>query len=330
MVVPFPGMVDGNDGDTTYIEETDFSIVPKNIRIWPGKFPYAKGMNVLTPDIKESATKIKTYTELYKSNYNDIYSDLFSFKDMVRDTFGYSQILNLNIANPDFEVCTEAWVDLLGSKAPRIDGNDAKKISKVSNLLSNSNFTESFRDLIRGGEIMFGNKVFLIEKLSGGNTKIIDMPLKCWIPFVNSRDTSTIEVNIFFNIYTDSDNKSYCEFISYYENGHVEKVVFEYNKESDTLGDQFGEVEETEAFDNKGVSPIVVGTYNQIDNEIRGRSLYEKWKSSIKSCLFIFKFHSNTPFRIYYVKTGLKVRHKKVVIILKLPLFKYLLTYFSK
>lgn len=266
----------------TFVEKDNYNITPENVKIWNDELPYKTGDKFPTDDIIKRASEYETYRKLYYNDYSEVFNITSNFKSFQQDLISYTELYDLVTSLPDFKNCTETWVDLIAANPPRIDGEN-ENIEKLSTILTNSNFSEHFKSAVRGALIMYGNKVFRVEKMSGGQSRIIDMKLSNWIPFVNKLEPTIIDVNVFFNI-IDNDNNSICEFIEYHENGDIIKTTFEYNANTHILGDIVN-VEKSKAFNGLGISPIIVYSGNKIDDEIFGKSLYPNWDSSIASSM---------------------------------------------
>lgn len=280
---------------TTLIED-DFNIIPDDHIIWEGVLPFTTGSEFPTSFIRERANLYKTNESLYKGDrYRDIFKSIVNFNDYMRDAVTNYPILRTVANLPDFGVVTDKWVDLLSAKSPKIDGQDMGKISRVSTLIGASNFAIAFQEAVRGSLFMYGNAVFMIDKQRGGNAKVIQMPIKTWIPLVSKTDPTSIDVNVFFNIYskpndiyTGGSPLWFCEFILYHEGGDdagkVERIVFHYHKETSTLGVLVSH-DEDKAFGGAGVSPIVVFTGQRLGNTVYGNDQYRKWEASIVSAM---------------------------------------------
>lgn len=269
-----------NSSNIQYDEENNFSIIPDDIRIWGGNIPWDTGDLFPPKDVKERASKYKTFRRLYNCDYDGIFDCAYNMQSMNQDPFGYSIIYDLSLSLPDFKNCTESWVDLMAANPPRIDG-ESDDVDKLSSLLTNSNFNQQFKSIIRG-DIVYGNRVLKVTKLSNGEVVIANMKEGNWIPFMDEEDFSHIKANIFFNIVNDSELGDICEFIIYEDNGAIKKKVFQYNKASEKLGELINE-EEEESF--LGESPIVVFTENGSDGSIIGSSSFPLWESSIASSI---------------------------------------------
>lgn len=273
-------------GNINIQKEDDFSVLIPGTYVWDEDEFYFKTGDVFpTPSEEKRANIYKTNDALYNSNLEDVYQSVFSWNDRIRDMVTSQEVSKIAANLPDFKGCTESWVDLGSAKPPRVDGSDSSKILRLSNILTNSNFAEINRSAWRGTLFMYGNKVFRVDRLHGGNVKCVEMPLKCWIPFVNRHDVSTIEVNVIFNIFKNRDGMWYVEFICYHEDGRIKKYTYGYNKSTKRLLDLVEETEYEEAFDGAGISPIVVFTGNSLNGSVFGSELYSDWDASISSCI---------------------------------------------
>lgn len=265
-------------------------MTPDNVEIWRGEFPLGKG-DKIPEHVLKRANEYLTNVSLYKNEFEGILDYVFSWSDMARENTSTQSNFAIIATLPNFYIITESKVDLLAAKIPRIDAaSDDKalnqKITETSSIVVNSNLHQTWQDVIRSAYSMFGNKIVRVSKLGDGGLKVVDMPLKCWIPFVNEEDTSTIEVNCFFNIYSVKQ-KNYIEFILYYETGKIQKYTFEYIGDggNGALGEQVGEIEEDEAFNGAGVSPIVVFRGDCQGNGLFGESQYKYWSAAISNCI---------------------------------------------
>ena len=283
------------------LTEDNFDIVPENTFIWDGELPFKEGDTFPTDFIRERANLFKTNEALYKCEaYDQIFDTIVNFNDYMRDAVTNYPILRVIPTLPDFRMVTDTWVDLLSAKSPKIDGPDTSKITQVSTLLGASNFAVAFQSAVRGALVLYGNAVFRIDRQRGGNPKIVEMPIKNWIPFVNENDITTIDVNCFFNIFCPKRGYEvvegvvatgkdwFCEFILYHEDGKIEKYTFRYLKDSCKLGELLDRVE-SQAFNGLGVSPIVVFTGQRIGNTVYGEEQFKKWEASIVSSMKAFE-----------------------------------------
>lgn len=272
------------------LEETDFNITPPGLYIWPGEFPFKSGDTFPTDEVKARASEYLTNKMLYQNKFNNIMDNVFSWSDYWQNPVTNSPNMAIIADLPDFNTTTESWVELISAKPPRLisaiaDTSDAHfseanaNVAYLANVVQNSNFAIELQDVIRCAYCMYGNKVVRVNKLENGAVNIVNMPVKCWIPWVNNADITVIEVNMFFSIFDTGDGRKVCQFISYFENGVIEKRTFAWS--NDTLGEEIGEVETTKAFDGSDISPIVVFTGDRSDGAIFGNSQYKYWDASI-------------------------------------------------
>jgi len=281
---------DDSMGNVEIQSEDNFSILPDGVEIWEKAvdgsiiFPFIPGSKFPTDAIQQRADEYKTIDMLYKNKLDAVYGNIVSINDMMRDAVTNFPILRLVPNLPDYKLLTEAWVDLTAAKPPRVESDDSIKQMQLSQVIGASNFAEAYRSVVRGSQIMYGNKTFKVDKLSGGRVKIVDMPLKCWVPFVNKEDTSTIACNVFFNIFVDN-NQWFCEFVCYEETGDIYGLKFKYNKRRLMLEELVEEFKHEQAFNGKGISPIVVFHGDRLNNELLGQSRYKEWDSAIASCI---------------------------------------------
>lgn len=269
-----------NSSNINYIDEPDFNILPNDAIVWRGDFPFKFGDVFPTEEIKKRAKVYHTNTLLYKNELNDVYSGVFTWSDL-NDAFTRTKIKSITPSLPSFKSCTDLWVDLLVSKAPKIDGvGDA--LNSLSSALSKTNFLSCIRTAVRDSLFVYGNKCIRVDMVNGG-VKLVPMPVKSWVPFVNSDDFTTIECNCFFNIFVDG-GREFCEFILYFENGEIWKLLFDYN------GGKLGAlVEETKTTSDFGVSPIVVFQGSKPEDSVFGTGTYNCWDASIASCIRAFE-----------------------------------------
>lgn len=264
------------------LDENDFNITPPNMYIWRGEFPYKTG-DVFPPDeVKQRASRYLTYKNLYFNKFDEIMDNVFSWSDYWQNPITNYPNMAIIADLPDYQVATESWVELISARPPRILSSDKTKddvnIGYLSSVVNNSNFATEIQDIIRCAYCVFGNKIVRVNKLANGSVNLINMPTKCWIPWVNENDISTIEVNMFFNIFTSDTGDKLCQFICYYEDGKITKHTFKMY--GDRLGEQVGEVEEAKAFDSD-ISPIIVFTGDRTDGSVFGLSQYPYWDASI-------------------------------------------------
>ena len=271
--------INGNqDTNYTELQETNFSIYNEIDSIYTGEFPYKSGDIFPTEKIQQRANKYKTNKYLYACKYSDIYPNLINFMDVWKKPLSNWPILQLLPNLPDYREITETNVDLLAAKSPKIDGDF--EVDKLNRLLSTSNFTAACQEIIRNC-IRYGNDVKRIAFTPTG-LKLVDMPVKCWEPWVNKDDNTDIECNLFYNIYTQNKQK-YVEFVSYLKDGTIEKRRFTYIDKR--LGSLVGEVEIDKPSD---ISPIVVFTGYSLDGSVLGEDLYKYWEASIAASIRAF------------------------------------------
>lgn len=266
-----------------YLQETNFSIIQPDVLVWDGELPFKPGDIFPTPHIQERANMFLTNEKLYSNKYDGILDELFSLNDYMRDAITNMNILRLLPSLPDYSTITDQWVELMASTPPRIDGEDDTLISGVSNLLESSNLASFYQATIRGALFMYGNYVCRVDKQSAGNISLIEMPVKLWLPFVSPASPTSIEVNVFFNIFKRPAGDAVCEFLLYFEDGHIEKHTYAYYPEATRLGELL-EVEHSEAFEGLGVSPIVVFTGKTLGG-VEGMEQFRYWDAAIASCI---------------------------------------------
>lgn len=268
-----------NENDTNYqeLKETNFSIFNDLDCIYQGSFPYVEGDAFPTAKIQQRANKYKTNKSLYGCRYGEIYPNLINFLDVWKKPLSNWPILQLLPNLPDYREITETNVDLMAAKQPKIDGDF--EVDSLNDIISNSNFTTSCQEIIRNC-IRYGNdikRIFLTDK----GLKLIDMPAKCWEPWVNEDDNTEIECNLFYNIYKQN-NASYVEFISYLKDGTVEKRKFNY------FNGKLGSLIEEHVEKPFEISPIVVFTGYSLDGSVIGEDLYKYWEASIAASIRAF------------------------------------------
>ena len=280
------------------LTEDNFNITPSNVDIWRGDIPYKEGDIFPTDDIRKRANEYLTNQQLYKNNLNGVLDSVFSWTDYMMDPITNLPNLAVCADLPDWYNCTESWVAILASTPPSIEtsidvddekfSETTKSLRELSIVLKNNNFTEVWQDIVRCAYAVYGNKVVRVSKSKDGVARIDNMPVKCWQPFINENNMSSIEANMFFNIFNDTDNKSKCEFIVYVEDGTIIKKTFEYL--DGRLGQQIGETEIGEAFyGDKKVSPIVVFKGFSMEGSVFGESQFKYWDASIASAMRNFE-----------------------------------------
>ena len=259
------------------IKETNFSIHNDIDSIYMGYFPYQSGDVFPTDKIKKRANRYKTNKYLYSCKYSEIYPNLINFNDVWKKPLSNWPILQLLPNLPDYREITETNVDLLAAKQPKIDGDF--DVDGLNRILLGSNFTSACQDIIRNC-IRFGNSVKRLVFTPNG-LKIVEMPVKCWEPWVNADDNTEIECNLFFNIFKQN-GVEYVEFVSYLKDGTVEKRTFLYR--NGKLGDLVEELIEKPY----EISPIIVFTGYSLDGSVLGEDLYKYWEASIAASIRAF------------------------------------------
>lgn len=165
-------------GNISVQREEDYSILTPGTYVWDKEEFYFKPGDKFPKDtIEDRGDMYLTNDTLYETDLSEVYQNVFSWNDQMRDMLSNNQIFKIDCKLDDFKSCTETWVDLMGAKPPRVDGKDSKKILQLSNVLTNSNFAEAYRSAIRGSQFMYGNKVFRVDKLEGGSVKVVDLQL---------------------------------------------------------------------------------------------------------------------------------------------------------
>ena len=271
-------IVNGNS-ETNYqeLQETNFSIYNEVDNIYDGVFPYKQGDTFPTKTIQQRANKYKTNKYLYACKYSEIYPNLINFMDVYKKPLSNWPILQVLPNRPDYREITETNVDLLAAKSPKVDGDF--EVDKLNKILSTSNFTSACQDIIRNC-IRYGNSVKRISFTEKG-LKLVEMPVKCWEPWVNKDDNTEIECNLFFNIYSQNKRK-FVEFVSYLKDGTIEKRRFEY------LDNKLGSLVEEVIDKPFDVSPIVVFTGYSLEGSVLGEALYKYWEASIAASIRAF------------------------------------------
>lgn len=281
------------------LTEDNFNITPENVDIWRGDIPYKTG-DVFPPEnVKNRANEYLTNKQLYKNRLNGVLDNVFSWSDYQMNPITNWPNLAICADLPDWYTCTESWVSILASTAPTletsIDVDDvnfsetADKLRKLSVILKNTNFAEVWQDIVRLAYVVYGNKVVRVSKTKDGIAKIDNMPVKCWIPFINESNMNSIECNLFFNIFhDDSDNIDKVEFIAYVEDGTIIKKTFKYL--DGHLGEQIGDTEFGMCGEGENTgSPIVVFKGFNMEGSVFGESQFKYWDASIASAMRNFE-----------------------------------------
>lgn len=253
----------------SYIKETDFGIAIDRNYVWTGEFPFKAGDTFPTKDMRDRADISKTNRYLYDNNISDVYNSIVAIWPEI-DPLKGMQIKEIIGRLPYFKNCVDNWVGLICGKTPFIESNDDSQI-----LIDNSNLVETLREEAKR-IFLDGTSAYRLvgSKFESINTKNI-------LVYMNPDNLSEVLVTVIFNIYKNEKGSSECEFICYFENGHIIKRVFNYN--GDKLGREITDkYEEGEAFKDIKVSPVVVCRHNIVSNqEPYGKDMFRYWDSSI-------------------------------------------------
>lgn len=261
-----------------YIEETNYSILPKKTDVWPGSLPFKEGDKFPTEEIKERALISNTNRLIYENDVDEIYTNIISIFPEIDPMYGW-QIREIITNLPYFKNAVNYWVGLIAGEPPVVDGDESIDI-KINEVIENSNWGTIIQNEVRS-RFMDVISAYRVDVDINGKPTIVAIEAKNLICYVSKIYTNSIEVNVVFNIYTDEDGKSKVEFIEYHYDGKIKKTVFEYN--NGILGRHLEELdEETEAFGGKyKMSPIVVFRHNTINNQIYGTDQFRYWSASI-------------------------------------------------
>lgn len=261
-----------------YIEETNYSILPKKTDVWPGSLPFKEGDKFPTEEIKERALISNTNRLIYENDVDEIYANIISVFPEIEPMYGW-QVREIITNLPYFKNAVNYWVGLIAGEPPVVDGDESIDI-KINEVIENSNWGTIIQNEVRS-RFMDVISAYRVDVDINGKPTIVAIEAKNLICYVSKIYTNSIEVNVVFNIYTDEDGKSKVEFIEYHYDGKIKKTVFEYN--NGILGRHLEELdEETEAFGGKyKMSPIVVFRHNTINNQIYGTDQFRYWSASI-------------------------------------------------
>jgi len=264
------------------LTETDFSTTPPNTIIWRGALPWVSGDIFPPAHVQERANIYKTNLELYRANYAEIFPSIIAFQDYLRKPVTNMPVTQIIPNLPDFREITETHVDMISAKPPMIDSK--QDLKGFDEAVNGSNFATAWQSIIRDC-IRYGNSVKRVDTRNG-KTKVIDMPLKCWIPLMCEDDTTEVAVNLFFNIYTQKSgrhetNTKLVEFMLYHADGTIEKITHLYSDK--TLGEQV----ESESAKPSDESPIIVFSGTSEDGVI-GESQYKYWEPAIIASIRAF------------------------------------------
>lgn len=253
----------------SYVKETDFGIAVDRNYVWTGEFPFKAGDTFPTKDMHDRADISKTNRYLYDNNISEIYNSIISIWPEI-DPLKGMQIKEIIGRLPYFKNCVDNWVGLICGKTPFIESNDNSQI-----LIDNSNLVETLREETKR-TFLDGTSAYRLigSKFESINTKNI-------LVYMNPDNLSEVLVTVIFNIYKNEKGSSECEFICYFENGHIIKRVFNYN--GDKLGREITDkYEEGEAFKDVKVSPVIVCRHNIVSSqEPYGKDMFRYWDSAI-------------------------------------------------
>jgi len=286
----FSGVV--GDDNRTFIEETDFSIVPPDTIVYEGdlreNFIFKQGEAFPTESIRSRASVYLTNSYIYEKKLSPVFGQfLTNLHDYQQDYLTNMPILSLIPSLSDFTTITETWVSMMAKTLPRIEGNDFEKIGLLSEIISASNFDIAYRNAFRSSQILYGNAILMIQKTRGGNFSFVEINPKNWIPVMHPEDPTSIAINLIFNTF-EKHGEKFVEFIAYHEDGFIEKFTFQHN--GGILGDLL-DYKEGWAFDDPdlGISPIVVFSGDSLNGSVYGLDKYRYWESAITACIMAFK-----------------------------------------
>ena len=260
-------------GNITMQSETDYSINSDKVDIWPNEFPYKPGDTFPSDKLKERADISLTNKLLFNNDYDKIFGFMLNNIPEIDPVYGI-QLREIISNLPYFKTITDAYVSLCCSPLPIIDTPDDVD-SNVSEVVHNSNIFSVIQSVFKS----LMTDVIDAYKLSVdimGNPVFQQIPVKNLEVFVSPDDLMTIYCVNISNVMKDK-----VEFISYYYDGRIEKRTFRYS--SGKLGNQIGEIEESEAFGGKyKESPIVIIKHNTDSiNDVYGVDQFRYWDAGI-------------------------------------------------
>ena len=263
------------NGNISYADEENYSIVSENIDIWPGEFPFKAGDKFPTDRVRERASISKTNRMLFNNDYSAIASSLLDVIPEIDPMYGY-QIKQIVADIPYFKTIVDAFVSLCCSPAPIIDTPDSVDY-KLSEIIGDSNLLSTLEYRIRS-IFMDVIDVYVVKKDNQGKPIIQSIPVKNCIIYNDNSDVNSIYDIEIFNI---SNNK--VEFIDYYYDGRIEKRTFEYV--NGKIGEMIGDIETTLAFNGKyKVSPAGFIKHNvEHPGDTYGVDQFRYWDASIVS-----------------------------------------------
>lgn len=261
----------------TYIEETNYSILSKKTDVWPGELPFKPG-DVFPPEsVKERALISNTNRLIYENDVDDIYANIISIFPEIDPMYGW-QIREIITNLPYFKNAVNYWIGLIAGEPPVVDGDETVDI-KINEVIENSNWGTIIQNEVRS-RFMDVISAYRVDVDINNKPTIVPIETKNLICYVSKIYTSSIEVNVVFNIYTDMTG-TYVEFIEYHYNGKIKKTVFKYS--DGIIGEHLEDRdEETQAFNGKfDMSPIVVFKHNTINNQVYGTDQFRYWSASM-------------------------------------------------
>lgn len=270
--------VGGINSNINYIDENNYNILPKGTDVWMGKLPYDTGTIFPTPEIKYRALISNTNRLIYNNEVDEIYSNIISVFPEIDPMYGW-QIREIIANLPYFKNATNYWTGLICGEPPIIDGDDSVDI-KVSEIIENSNWGTTIQNEVKS-RFMDVISAYRVDIDINNKPTIVSIDSKNLVCFVSKTFTTSVEVNVVFNIYTDETGKQLIEFIEYHYNGEINKKVFEYS--NGIIGKHLEDLDESSvAFNGRfKMSPIVVFKHNATGNAIYGTDQYRYWSASI-------------------------------------------------
>lgn len=261
-----------------YIDETNYSILSKNTDVWNGCLPFKTGDIFPTESIKERALISNTNKLIYENNVDDIYANIISIFPEIDPMYGW-QIREIVTNLPYFKNSVNYWTGLIAGEPPIVDGDEQVDI-EINEVIENSNWGTIIQNEVRS-RFMDVISAYRVDVDINCKPTIVAIEAKNLICYVSKTYTNSIEVNVIFNIYTDTDGIEYIEFIEYHFNGEIKKTVYRYS--DGKIGEHIEEKDdESLAYNGKySLSPIVVFRHNTINNQIYGTDQFRYWSASI-------------------------------------------------
>jgi len=275
-----------NMDNIEYIDETNFSILDNNTDVWDGELPFHEGDSFPTSEIKERAKISLTNRMLYENNIDEIGSYLLSIFPEIDPMYGW-QVREIVAKLGYFKYIANTWVSLIAGKPPIIDCKNADIERQVSIAVDKSNFLDavqqeilsSFIDVVSAYVVNTYNNKVNIRKIETKNLII----------YVNKLCINEIEAVVEFNITNDKKYGRVVEFVTYKNDGEINKQVFHYN--DGTIGSHIVELDKTDfAFDGMvRRSPVVVFKHNTVGNSVYGSDSYRDITASAFAVMRCFQ-----------------------------------------